>query len=202
MPNSLPLTATLDGASFKRVKTWLLMFPLEVQDRLVKNALRYYAKDVMYMAAGMTPRRQGFSRLGWSYRVKAWPSGIVWVGIGERIQPGKSSATARGRMRRMQYDSEGVGWRTHFTELGFHSWPKGRPHYGGFGRGWKRGFYHRGQGGKKAGTRASIIAQQALSAKVIPYLLQELYIATRKMHGQQVNRKAAGRIAQVVEGRI
>lgn len=200
--SNLQLTVELDKASLARVMKWLLMFPLEVQDRITKNALRYYAKDVMYMASGLTPRRQGFSRLGWAYRIKAWPSGMVWVGIGERIKPGKSQAgDLRGRKRRQFYDSEGVGWRTHFTELGHHSWPIGKNH-GGHGRGWKLAKYHRGQGQKKPGTRASIIAMQAMSRKVIPYLLQELHIATQRMHGLRVNRKSAGRIAKLIEGKI
>lgn len=113
-------------------------FSAELQDRITKSALRSFAK--LQMAGIGQGNARWLNPKHLAYRVKFWPSGIAWLGVGYRQEPGFVNFGGAGRSRRIAYDAAGVGWRSHFAELGYHTWGGGlqRPP-GRKGKGWKRG---------------------------------------------------------------
>lgn len=179
---SSDLAITVNKKSQAELQAWLNMFPVAMQDALMKRALRQYARDAMAVMKAQTPNRYPDAKNSIRYKMKLWPSDIIWVGIGYRTIPGQSAGRfAFGRQRRAIYDEEGVGWRTHFMELGFHTWSSAlRKPPTARGLGWKRGLYHRGRGSYKRGKFVSQIAAQATSGKVVPYMIRELDFATRQ----------------------
>lgn len=188
--------------SLADVKAALNQYAIDVQDRITRRALRYFAKDECdrIKAARGAVYLASSKHLG--FRIKFWPSGVVWLGVGDRVIPGTSSATRGenrsigGRARRRIYDEEGLGWRTHFGELGFHTWPKGRPH-DGIGKGWKRKLRHRGMGGYHRGTRASEITHRTFGPRVLEYLVRELrFMEDKKTKGRRARRGAIPQIQQ------
>lgn len=183
-------TAKPNLESLAGVREALNQYAIDVQDRITRSALRQFAKDEcarIKLARGAAYLASS-KHLG--FRIKFWPSGIVWLGVGDRTIPGFSAAReATGRARRAIYDEEGLGWRTHFNELGFHTYPKGRPH-SGTGKGWKRGVRHRGTGGFIRGTRASEITHQAFGPRVLDYLKRELqFLHAKKTQGRRARRQ-------------
>jgi len=163
------------------IKDALNEFTIKVQDRITKSALRQFALDECARIRAIRGAGFAASSKHLTYRVKFWPSGIVWLGVGDRTIPGFSSAAGlSGRAKRKAYDSEGLGWRTHFEELGFHSWDPSWPKVGQ-GRGWKRGQRHRGRGMYHRGSNASLIAHQSMSPMVVQYLIREIQFVHDKM---------------------
>lgn len=187
-------------SSLAQVKAALDEYEIKVQDAITRRALREFAKDEckrIKQARGATYLASS-KHLG--FRIKFWPSGVVWLGVGDRIIPGTSSATrgsnaaVGGRARRRIYDEEGLGWRSHFGELGFHTYPRDQPH-SGTGLGWKRGIRHRGRGGYHRGTRASEIVHQAFGPGVLQYLVRELqFIKDKTVKGRRARRGQVPRL--------
>lgn len=190
--SEMVLSASVNPNRLQEVRNYLDAFVVEVQDKIVKSALRQYAKDQCAVAASLTPQRYVQSRKHLAYRVKFWPSGIAWVGVGYRMIPGTVPGGEIGRSRRAIYDLYGTGWRTHFMELGFHTWGKGlRKPPRALGRGWKRRLYHRGRGVYHRGKFVSLMTLQATSHRVIPYLMREIDFMIRKREvGRRARRKA------------
>lgn len=173
------LTARLDKLSQAELRAALETLPLEVQDKVAKSALRQFARYEMPKIASMNGRWLNPKHL--AYRQKNWPSGIAWVGVGYRLPGGMINFQGKGRARRAEYDNLGVGWRSHFTELGFHTWPKGiEPPERGRGRGWKKGLRHRGVGGYHRGTKASEIVHNASSLALLSFLKREVQFFIEK----------------------
>jgi len=193
--SSKPFTVRLDGKSEERVRMALNQFEIVVQDRIVKSALRQFAKhEAKLIAATQT---QYLNPKHMAYRAKLWPSGIAWCGVGYRLPPGTAGADQyTGRAKRAFYDSQGVGWRSHFTELGFHTYPVGGKTGVIGGRGWKRGLRHRGMGGYIRGTGASRRMHQAFGPRVRDFLAREIAFVRE----QQIKGKRARRSKIVVEG--
>lgn len=189
---STDLKVTVDPKALADVRFYLNAFPVEVQDRLVKYALRQYAKDQCAVAASLTPQPYAASRKHLAYRVKFWPSGIAWVGVGYRTIPGTIPGGEIGRSRRLIYDMYGTGWRTHFMELGFHTWGGGlKKPPNARGRGWKKKLYHRGRGIYHRGKNISLLTAQATSQKVIPYLMREIeFVMKQRTVGKKRARRA------------
>ena len=189
------LSASIDPKSIQAIKNALDEFAVDVQDRITKSALRQFAHIQMTGISQHNMRWLNPKHM--AYRVKFWPSGIAWLGVGYRTPPGQSYASnyarAKGRAARRIYDEEGTGWRSHFAELGFHSWGAGlkRPPVSRkSGRGWKKGLYHRGRGVYHRGTLASVIVQQATSPLLIPYLEREIqFMREKKYLGKKARRK-------------
>ena len=190
--SSAAITVSLDKKSLDEVTAALREFSAELQTRIAKSALRQFARFQM------TGIGQGNSR--WlnpkhlAYRVKFWPSGIAWLGVGYQQPPGFVNFGPSGRARRTAYDAAGVGWRSHFAELGFHTWGGGlqRPP-GRKGKGWKKGLYHRGRGVAHRGTLSSVITAQATSPMLLPFLRRELaFMAAQKFTGKGAKRQKIG----------
>ncbi len=174
MSSNAAMTAQIDPASAKALSEALGKLAVEIQDKVCRNAIRKFNKDVMSATVAATPSKSGASRLGVTQKIKMF-DGIAWGSVGFKASGRKSQSIEGGRARHRDYDTEGVGWRTHFTELGYHSWPKGRrAPKPGLGRGWKKGVKHRGQGGYHAGTFASLRAQRVLAPKLVAYLNAEI----------------------------
>lgn len=190
--------------SIAEVKAALDQYAIDVQDRITKSALRQFARDECkkIKAARGTTYLASSKHLG--FRIKFWPSGIVWLGVGDRTIPGFSSANSGsnrnigGRARRAIYDAEGLGWRTHFGELGFHTYPRGAPH-DGVGKGWKKGNRHRGRGGYHRGTRASEIVHQTFGPNVLAYLIRELqFMDQKRTKGKNARRGKIPRLQEAL----
>jgi len=182
-------TIRIDKASERRLLQALDEFPVAVQDKLTKGALRQFAK---YQMGSIAPKNKNLNPKHLKFRIKMWPSGITWLGVGYRQIPGVVPFDAKGRKLREQYDSLGVGWRSHFEELGFHTWstffsisgPRAK------GRGWKRGLRHRGRGQYIRGTKASEIAAKATAPALLPFLKRELeFFLAQKVKGKRARRK-------------
>lgn len=190
---SFTATATVDPKSLQEVRNALDQFEVAVQDRITKSALRRFAKLEMTgisQANGkyLNPKHMAF-------RVKFWPKGIAWLGVGYRYRPGSfGTGEIGGRKLRDAYDAEGEGWRSHFAELGFHTWStslRRPPSAKQLGKGWKKRLYHRGRGAFKRGTKASEITHQALSPRLLPYLKAEIefVLAQLKPDGKRKARR-------------
>jgi hypothetical protein len=193
------VTATISPASLERVKNALDEFTIKTQDGIVRTALRNYSKQVARLTRAMTPSASGVSDKSLSYKAKMHSSGVGWSAVGFKTS-GRPvpKGTKSGRGLRKVYDSYGSGWRSHFTELGFHAYPIGRPSPWG-GRGWKRGQYHRGQGQFHIGTFASIKAQEVLGSTLLRHLQVEIYKATQQLNGRKPTKKG---IAMILEGGV
>jgi len=189
--------------SLAEVKLALDQYAIAVQDRITRSALRHYAKDECARIKAARGATYAASSKHLGFRIKFWPSGVVWLGVGDRIMPGTSSASREanrhigGRAKRRIYDEEALGWRTHFGELGWHTYPRGAPH-NGVGRGWKKGLRHRGRGGYHRGTRASEIVHRTFGPQVLSYLIYELQLMEApKTMGRKARR---GSIPRLQEG--
>ena len=189
------LTIRVNPDDERKVRMALEQFSIVVQDRIVKNALRQFARhEAKLIAATQT---QYLNPKHMAYRAKLWPSGIAWCGVGYRLPPGTAGADQyTGRAKRAFYDSQGVGWRSHFTELGFHTYPTGGRTRDTGGRGWKRGLRHRGMGGYVRGTGASRRMHQAFGPRVREFLAREISFVREQM----IKGKRARRAKIVVEG--
>lgn len=161
----LDLSLTMDPTVLRKFTQALDQFPVEVQDRVVKRAMRPFLNEEMRLIRAYNGNR--LPRKDLKAKIKQFKSGVTWAAIGYR-SPIRSSkrdkGTSRGRARRAAYDLEGTGWRSHFAELGFHTWSKSLPrprdrHF----LGWKRGLLHRGRGHWVRGTYASILAHRAMA---------------------------------------
>jgi hypothetical protein len=188
----MELSAKVNLRDLAEVREALDGFAIKVQDRIAKQALRQFAKAEGRLITVLRGSKYVNSSRHMAAQVRAWPSGIVWVGIGDRTIPGYTSmatAAATGRSKRKMYDAEGLGWRTHFIELGFHTWDPSWPKVG-TGRGWKRGHRHRGRGIFHRGTRASEIAHQSMAPMILPYLVREIqFVYDRMSKGNRARRQ-------------
>jgi hypothetical protein len=190
--------------SLAEVKLALDQYAIAVQDRITRSALRQFAKDECARIKAARGGIYAASSKHLGFRIKFWPSGVVWLGVGDRIIPGFSSANSGsnrnigGRAKRRIYDEEGLGWRTHFGELGWHTWPRGAPH-NGVGRGWKKSLRHRGRGGYHRGTRASEIVHRTFGPNVLGYLIRELqFMDAKKTKGRKARRGAVPRLQEAL----
>jgi hypothetical protein len=198
------LTFRPDPGDLKAISAALDEFEKKVKIRIAKNALRQFAREEMALISQRNDRYLNPKHM--AYRIKFWPKGVIWLGVGYRDPPVKikgkfySDYGGSGRARRKSYDEMGVGWRSHFAELGWHSWAKGMTHPGTgartieLGRAWKRGLRHRGRGKYHIGTGASRIVHQAFGPKVLPYLAREVEFEISKMSkGRKARRQKVSR---------
>jgi hypothetical protein len=174
-------TVSINPQNAEFLRIWLGRFAVKVQDRITRVALRKFNNDVIKAARALTPRDTGASLVSLAQKTKQYGD-TAWGSVGYRGKWSGNVDGLKGRALHRAYDSEGVGWRSHFTEAGYHSWPKGRVNRNAgkkLGRGWKKKQYYRGQGTYHRGTKATIIAQAAMADKVLPYLYEELVRATK-----------------------
>lgn len=183
-----PLNFKIDPASERSVLEALNQFEISVSDRIVRKALREFAE---YEMARIAPLNNMLNPKHEAYRIRYWPNGIAWLGVGYRVIPGfAGNDKVVGRARRKMYDAEGEGWRSHFAELGFHSWRKGMPRpEGRAGKGWKRKLRHRGRGVYHRGTKASQLVHQAVGPLVRQFIAREIAFQMQKRtHGKRARR--------------
>ena len=183
------LSVTANQISLEDIRAALDEFAIKVQDRACKRALREFAEHQKPILRSKNRGLLNPSHI--KYRVKVWPSGVVWMGLGYYEPPGNfGDDDVRGRARRRAYDAAGVGWRSHFTELGFHTWPKdaARP-ASAVGRGWKRKLRHRNRGTYHRGTQASRFTLQATSPRIRDYLMREIeFLRMQRTKGRNARR--------------
>lgn len=178
-----------------KIKTELNKFTIAAQDAIVRKAARRFADDEISRLApknlATLPPRDA------KKKIKIFKSGVVWIAVGYKTGRGNFDDVA-GRARRKAYDLEGTGWRSHFTELGFHTWAKGMYHerldpsfvpvsrqqrtawrkglIRGKGKAWKRGLKHRGRGVYHRGTRASELTHYMMAPKILQYINEVLRV--------------------------
>lgn len=157
------VTAKIDSDNERRLRQALEQFPLAVQDAIVREGMRPFLKKELAMIRALNgnklPPKQARAK------VKAFTGGVLWGSVAYKTaKPSDSTKELSGRARRAAYDADGVGWRSHFTELGTHTWSKSlaRPPRAR-GKGWKRGLYHRGRGKFIRGTLASEVTARAMT---------------------------------------
>lgn len=172
------LSYSVNPVSLADVKAKLNYFTIAVQDKIVRKAARRFARDEI---AAIAPKNgQTLPPYDLKHKVKIFRSGVVWIAVGYRTGRGNFPGEVGGRARRKLYDAEGTGWRSHFTELGFHAWPRGavfgrsEEQRASLGKGWKRGLRHRGRGIYKRGTRASELTHYMMGPRLLKYLSEEL----------------------------
>jgi hypothetical protein len=187
------LTFRPNPSDLAKLKAELNQFAIATQDAIVRRAARKFAKEEI---ARLTPgNARTLPPRDAKHKIKIFKSGVVWIAVGYKAGRG-DFGLLQGRVRRKAYDAEGTGWRSHFTELGFHSWAKGMYHERvdpsfvlmtdeqrkaqrkgfakGRGKGWKRGLRHRGRGVYHRGTRASELTHAVMAPRLIGYLQDEL----------------------------
>lgn len=196
--NSSEIKFKPNAADLAAIDRALGVYQVAVQDAIIRKALRRLQNDIIESSRAATPSETGASRKSLARKVKVFGT-TIWAAIGYKVGFGDFQGT--GRARRRSYDQLGAGWRTHFTELGYHSWPKGRssstavaeaeadrkarklrgePSFGARGRGWKRGLRHRGAGTYHRGTKATLVAAARHNPSLLPYLNQVLHEVSLK----------------------
>jgi hypothetical protein len=169
------LTFNPNPQDLKQIRDALDEFEIKVQDKIVRQALTAFSREEIAAIRS----RNDLNPNHLKGKRKIYRSGIAWNSVAYLAAPRGAGDGLGGRAKRKAYDAAGVGWRSHFTELGFHSWAKGMSHAGKAlgqsvrGRAWKRGLRHRGRGVYHRGTRASELVHRAFA----PRLLQHLWRA-------------------------
>lgn len=168
-----PLTARLNASDAAALRRELEKFPLAVQDQVARKALTAYNREVVAATKGRTPVRTGKLRRSVTGKVKRY-RGVVWGAVAHKTSfpRDKAALAVGGKARRAVYDM-GAGWRSHFTDLGWHSWPKSDLRRGK-GKGWKKGLHHRGRGTYHRGVHALETAALATSPRLLPKLREVL----------------------------
>jgi len=169
------VTASIDSESERRIRLALDQFPIAVQDAMVRRAIRKFLGMEMKQIRALNAKTLPPKHL--KGKVKLFASGIAWGA--SAYKTGRTTEASKrgkgGRALRRVYDADGVGWRSHFTELGTHTWSSSlrRPPRA-VGRGWKRGLYHRGRGNYIRGTHASENVHRAMSPMFSKIVADEL----------------------------
>jgi hypothetical protein len=179
------LTFKANPEDLVQIKKALDAFEIAVQDKIVRMALRRFNQEEARLVASINRRYLDPSQA--KGKAKIFKGGTAWGSVAYPMPAFGTSYEGFGRARRKQYDAAGVGWRSHFTELGFHTWAKGMMHAGRSndaaaaalrqtrGKAWKKGLKHRGRGVYHRGTRASELAHKAMTPKLLPYLTDAIH---------------------------
>lgn len=181
MPSNDPLTLVISKADADRLSMEMAKLAVVIQDRILKVSIKRFNDDVIRSATALTPLASGASRRALDQKAKNF-NGILWAAVGYRTL-GKKSTSDGDRSKHAQWDGAGAGWRSHFTEAGYHSWPAGRENRNkgkNLGRAWKRGQNHRGVGLYHRGTFATMRAQAANAPKLMQYIWAAITEATTR----------------------
>lgn len=148
----LQLNITVDPASARALRSALERVPLDMQNQAAAKAMRRFGRLVVARARpGM---RSAVVRRGLTAKVKRYRL-LTWLGVGTRMNRMPQKTLSGSRAKREAYDQYTPGWRSHWEELGWHTWAKGWQRVRrGLGRAWKRGLRHRGRGVFHRGSRA------------------------------------------------
>jgi hypothetical protein len=173
-------TASVDQRTANQIKLALDQFPLAVQDSVVRSAMRPFLRKEMQLIRAANGAKLPKKDL--KAKIKVFNSGVCWGATAYRTGKAKTgTGEIGGRNLRAAYDAAGTGWRSHFTELGTHTWSSTlRTPPSARGLGWKRGLYHRGRGKYLRGTHASELTHRAMSSQFQTMLVNALNLAIDK----------------------
>lgn len=140
----LQLNITVDPASARALRSALERVPLDMQDKAAGKAMRRFGRIVI--AKARPSMRSKTVRRGLTAKIKRYKN-LTWLGVGTKMKTLPQKAQSGSRAKREAYDQYTPGWRSHWEELGWHTWAKGWQRVRrGLGRAWKRGLKHRGRG--------------------------------------------------------
>jgi hypothetical protein len=178
------VTTRPDADSERRLRAALNQFPVAVQDAIVRKAMRPFLQKELKLIraanAGKLPPNQARAK------IKIMRSGIAWGAAAYKIARKVDAGELAGRAKRAYYDSAGVGWRSHFTELGTHAWSSSLaipPSARARGKGWKRGLKHRNRGTFIRGTHASEITARMMAPQFMPMVVKSVNEAILRRKG-------------------
>jgi hypothetical protein len=115
------LLATVDKDSIRRLNAVLLKFPKKVRTAIAKDALRPWAQLVRKAARRFAYKNADRTRKQLFYKVKTYRR-AVWAAVGVRAEKTKNTKAEQRLGRYSPY----VGWKSHFMEVGWHAFPKGK----------------------------------------------------------------------------
>lgn len=114
------MSAGIDADSIRRLNAVLQRFPKKVRTSIAKDALRPWAQAVRKAARSFAWKNAVRTKQQLSYKVKSYKK-HVWAGVGVKTETIHTPKEARlGRL------SPFVGWKSHFMEVGWHAFPKGK----------------------------------------------------------------------------
>lgn len=174
----LKLEIKVDRKSQRALSRSLNRVPLELQEKAGKKALRTFAGRITRRARPAIEWRKTAASL--KTKVKKYRKTVLWVIVGSRVLDSKKNkerpfGSLRGRALREAYDNLSPGWRSHWEELGFHSWQRGWPvPKRGLGRGWKQGLKHRGRGIFHRGSKALSNAYKTVAPQYMKIMVDAI----------------------------
>lgn len=189
---SFSVTTSVDKDTERKLRQALEQFPIAVQDAMVRKAIRKFLNAEMKQIRALNGSKLNPSHL--KAKVKLFRSGVSWGATAYKMSRPNHAAKngVGGRALRTVYDAGGVGWRSHFAELGTHTWSKAlRTPPSARGLGWKRGLYHRGRGQYLRGTHASELVHRAMApmfANMVATELRLLIEGKRQLLGNKTLR--------------
>ena len=114
------MTAAIDADSIRRLTLVLQRFPKKMRAGIAKDALRPWAQKVRKAARGFAWKNAERTKKQLFYKVKTYKR-AVWAAVGVRAETVKTPKESRlGRY------SPYVGWKSHFMEVGWHAFPRGK----------------------------------------------------------------------------
>lgn len=114
------MIAAIDTDSIKRLTLVLQRFPKKMRAGIAKDALRPWAQKVRKAARGFAWKNAERTKKQLFYKVKTYKR-AVWAAVGVRAETVKTPKESRlGRY------SPFVGWKSHFMEVGWHAFPRGK----------------------------------------------------------------------------
>lgn len=114
------MSAGIDADSIRRLNAVLQRFPKKVRTSIAKDALRPWAQAVRKAARSFAWKNAVRTKQQLSYKVKSYKK-HVWAGVGVKTETIHTPKESRlGRL------SPFVGWKSHFMEVGWHAFPKGK----------------------------------------------------------------------------
>lgn len=93
----------------------------KIRKTIARKSLRDWGKQIRKAARQFAYRHADRTKQQLFYKVKAYKR-AVWCAVGVRAEKVRNT---RPEQRLGRY-SPFVGWKAHFMEVGWHSWPKGR----------------------------------------------------------------------------
>lgn len=175
----LQLNITVDPASARALKSALERVPLDMQDKAAGKAMRRFGRIVI--AKARPSMRSKTVRRGLAAKVKRYKN-LTWLGVGTKMKKMPQKAQSGSRAKREAYDEYTPGWRSHWEELGWHTWAKGWQRVRrGLGRAWKRGLKHRGRGVFHRGSKALTISANSSAGQFRSIVADEIAKYTRSI---------------------
>lgn len=115
------MTASMDTDSIRRLEAVLQRFPQNLRKGIAKDALRPWAQAVRRAARGFAWKNAERTKKQLFYKVKTYKR-AVWAAVGVRAEKVKNTKPEQRLGRYSPY----VGWKSHFMEVGWHAFPKGK----------------------------------------------------------------------------